>query len=172
MPKASHANVRCGSKADTASIKRNIRFVAKTDIPAGSSDGQSSSLSQRGVEDAVDLHDIVVKQTLSLDHRARRIWRLGPEFRLRLVHHGRETVQVADINGQPHTILQARPLRLRNQPDVEQCLTNAGLRILHQLVCRRINALHSGHKDEVAGVCLVAGSSVDATPPSEKLLRD
>src|ERR1700688_600357 len=53
---------------------------------------QSSSLSQWGVEDAVDLHDIIVKKTLNLDHRARWIWRLGPEFCLRPVHHGREPV--------------------------------------------------------------------------------
>src|SRR4029077_8964432 len=52
-----------------------------------------ASLLQWGVEDAVDLDDIVVEQALDLDHRARRIWWLAPEFRLRLIHHGRETVQ-------------------------------------------------------------------------------
>jgi hypothetical protein len=81
----------------------------------------------------------------------REHYRATVGFCLRFVHHGREPVQVADINGQPHAILQARPLGLRNQPDVEQCLTNAGLRILHQPVGRRITALHSGYKDEVAG---------------------
>jgi hypothetical protein len=65
-----------------------------------------ASLLRRGVEDAVDLDDIVVEQALDLDHRARRIWRLAPEFRLRLIHHGRETVQVPE--GRRSTIGYAR----------------------------------------------------------------
>ena len=105
----------------------------------------------RGVKNAVDLHDIIVKQALDLDHRAGWIGRLAPELRLHLVHHGREAVQVTDVNGEPHTILQAGALRLRNQPDVEESLTNPGVGILHQSVGRRIDALHAGDKDEVTG---------------------
>lgn len=46
----------------------------------------------RGVKNAVDLHDVIVEQALDLDHRAGWIWRLAPQLRLRLVHHGREAV--------------------------------------------------------------------------------
>src|SRR5262249_25649877 len=82
---------------------------------------------------------------------ARWIGRLAPQLRLHLVHHGREAVQVADVDGEPHTILQARALRLRNQPDIEESLANPGVGILHQCVGRRIDALHAGDKDEVTG---------------------
>src|SRR5262249_40858045 len=103
----------------------------------------------RGVKNAVDLHDIIVKQPLDLDHRARRIGRLAPQLRLHFVHHGREAAQVTDVDGEPHTILQARVLRLRNQPDIEESLANSGVGILPQCVGRRIDALHAGDKDEV-----------------------
>jgi hypothetical protein len=63
---------------------------------------------------------------------------------------GAKTVQVADIDGDAHTILQARALRLRNQLDIEQCLTNARLGIFYQCIGRGIDALHAGDKDEVA----------------------
>src|SRR5262245_56816833 len=109
------------------------------------------SPSRRRVKNAVDLHDIVVKQALDLDHRARWIGRLAPQLRLCLVHHGREAAQVADVDGEPHTILQARALRLRNQPDIEESLANSGVGILHQCVGRRIDPLHAGDKDEVTG---------------------
>src|SRR5262249_41772493 len=91
------------------------------------------------------------KQALDLDHRARRIWRLAPQLRLHLVHHGREAVQVADVNGEPHTILQAGALRLRNQRDIEESLANAGGGDLHQFFCCRVHGLHAGDKDEVTG---------------------
>src|SRR6266849_7069728 len=104
-----------------------------------------------GVKDAVDLHDIVVKQAPDLDHGAGRIWRLAPNLCLRLVHHGCKPVQVTHVDGEPHAILQAGALRSSNQPDIEECLTNAGLGVLHQLVGRRIDALHTGDKDEVTG---------------------
>lgn len=42
--------------------------------------------------------------------------------------------------------LQGRALRLGNQLDIEECLTNAGLRILDQSVGRGIDALHAGDK--------------------------
>src|SRR5262249_33672902 len=105
----------------------------------------------RGVKNAVDLHDIVVKQALDLDHRAGRIWRLAPQLRLHLVHHGREAAQVADVNGEPHTILQGGGLPLRNQPDIEGTLANACRGMPPQGVGRRIDPLHAGDKDEVAG---------------------
>src|SRR5271166_1995978 len=108
-------------------------------------------LSQRGVEDAIHFHDVIVKQALDFDHRARWIWRFTPEFCLRLVDHGCEPAQVAHVNGYPYAVLQARTLGLSNQPDVEQGLTNAGLGLLHQSVSRRIDALHAGDKDEIAG---------------------
>ena len=108
-------------------------------------------LFHRRVEYAVDLDDIIVEQTLDLDHGTWWIWRPAPELCLRLVHHRRKTVQIADVHGEPDAILQARALRLRNQSDVEECLPNSPLCILHQLVCRRIDALHSGDKDEIAG---------------------
>ena len=60
-------------------------------------------------------------------------------------------MQVADVYGDPHAILQACALRLGNQSDIEECLTNAGLGILYQCVGPRIDALHAGDKDEVAG---------------------
>src|SRR6516165_407931 len=103
------------------------------------------------IKNAVDLHDVIVEQALDLDHRAGWIWRLAPQLRLRLVHHGREAVQVADVNGEPHTIMQAGALRLRDQPDVEESLANSRVGILHQCVGRRIDPLHAGDKDEVAG---------------------
>ena len=67
--------------------------------------GQADSLFRRGVKDAVDLHDIIVKQALDLDHRAGWIWRFAPQLCLRLVHHGCEAVQVTDVNSEPHAIL-------------------------------------------------------------------
>src|SRR5262249_25601389 len=85
-------------------------------------------------------HDIVVKQALGLDHRAGWIWRLAPQLRLHLVHQGREAVQVADVNGEAHTILQARALRLRNQPDIEENPANSsgnGLSPDRRAACRR-----------------------------------
>src|SRR5689334_14459277 len=109
------------------------------------------SLFDRRVEDAVDLDDVVVEQPLHLDHRARRIWRLAPEFGLRLIHQGRETVQVADIHREPYAILQAGALRLRDQLEIEEGLTNARLGIFKELVGRGIDALHAGDKDKVAG---------------------
>jgi hypothetical protein len=105
----------------------------------------------RGVKNAVDLHDVILNRRWTSNHRAGWIWRLAPELRLHLVHHGREAVQITDVNGEPHTILQAGALRLRNQPDIEESLANSGLGILHQSVGRRIDALHAGDKDEVAG---------------------
>ena len=39
--------------------------------------------------------------------------RLAPQLRLRLVHQRRETVEVADVDREPHAILQAGALRLR-----------------------------------------------------------
>jgi hypothetical protein len=105
----------------------------------------------RGVKNAVDLHDVIVKQPLDLDHRAGWIWRLAPQLRLRLVHHGREVVQVTDVNREPHTIFKAGALRLRNQPDIEESLANSSVGILHQCVGRRIDALHARDKDEVTG---------------------
>src|SRR5438128_10345586 len=102
---------------------RDLRFAkpASNCFFAGKA---SNSSFHRGVKNAVDLHDIVVKQALRLDHCARWIWRLAPQLRLHLVHHGRETVQVTDVNGEPHTILKAGALRLGNQPDIEESLTD------------------------------------------------
>src|SRR5262249_32981100 len=128
-----------------------MRRQAERPSPSRPSPEACDSPSRRRVKNAVDLHDIVVKQALDLDHRARRIGRLAPQLRLHLVHHGREAVQVADVNSEPHTILQARALRLRNQPDIEESLANSGVGILHQCVGRRIDALHAGDKDEVTG---------------------
>jgi len=104
-----------------------------------------------GVKNAVDLHDIIVKQALRLDHRARWIWRLAPELRLHLVHDGRETVQVTDVDSEPHTILKAGALRLSNQPDIDESLTHPGVGILHQSVGCWIDALHASDKNEVTG---------------------
>ena len=70
---------------------------------------------------------------------------------MRLVDHGRVSVQVTDVNREPHAILQAGALRLSNQLEIEECTENAGLRVLHQCVGRRIDALHTGDKDEIAG---------------------
>src|SRR5262245_4344188 len=128
-----------------------MRRQAERPSPSRPSPEACDSPSRRRVKNAVDLHDIVVKQALDLDHRARRIWRLAPQLRLHLVHHGCEAVQVANVNGEPHTILQAGALRLRNQPDIEESLANAGVRIRHEGVGRRIDPLHAGDKDEVAG---------------------
>jgi len=111
----------------------------------------SNSSFHRGVKNAIDLHDIVVKQALRLDHCARWKWRLAPELRLHLVHHRRETVQVTDVNRKPHTILKAGALRLGNQSDVEKGLADPGAGILHQFVGCGIYALHAGDKDQVAG---------------------
>src|SRR5262249_23510820 len=86
-----------------------------------------------------------------LDYRTRWIWWLAPELRLHLVHHGRETMQVTDVNSEPHAILQAGALRLSNQPDVEESLTNPGAGASHQCIGCRIDALHAGDKDEVTG---------------------
>src|SRR5262249_8288050 len=128
-----------------------MRREAERLSPSRPSPEACDSPSRRRVKNAVDLHDIVVKQALDLDHRARRIWRLAPQLRLHPVHHGREASEVADVNSEPHTILQARALRLRNQPDIEESLANAGVGILHQCVGCRIDALHAGDKDEVTG---------------------
>src|SRR5262249_34305901 len=107
-----------------------MRRQAERPSPSRPSPEACDSPSRRRVKNAVDLHDIVVKQALDLDHRARRIGRLAPQLRLHLVHHGREAVQVADVNGEPHTILQAGALRLRYQRDIEESLANAGVGIL------------------------------------------
>src|SRR5712691_6831621 len=112
---------------------------------------QADSLFHWGVKCALDLHDGIVEQALDLDHGTGWIWRLAPEFLLRLVDHGRETVQVTDVNGKPHAILQAGALRLGDQADIEECPANSGLGGLHQGVGRRIDAEHTGDKDEVAG---------------------
>ena len=129
-----------------------------TMIAAGAS-GSSAALIARaaspltfrgGVEDAVDLDDVVVEQALDLHHGSRWIRRLAPEFCLRLVDHGGVTMQVADIYCHSHAILQARALRLGNQPDIEEGLANVSLRILDQRIGGRIDALHAGDKDEVA----------------------
>ena len=60
-------------------------------------------------------------------------------------------MKVADIHRHPHAILQACALRLGNQPDIEEGLANAGLRILNQRVGRWSDALHASDKDEVTG---------------------
>ena len=87
-----------------------------------SAGAQGHSLFRGGVKDAVDLHDIIVEQAPDLDHRAGWIGRLTPELCLRLVDHGRVAMQVADVYGDPHAILQACALRPGNQPDIEECL--------------------------------------------------
>ena len=115
-------------------------FQRKADLPL-----------HRPIKDAVDLHDIVVERALDLDHGAGRIGRLAPELALRLVDHGRVAVQVADVNRDPHAILQARALRLSDQLEIEEGLKDAGLRVRHQGVGRGIDALHAGDEDEVAG---------------------
>lgn len=79
------------------------------------------------------------------------IWRLAPEFRLRLYDHGCVAVQVTHVNREPHAILKAGALRLGNQFEIEEGPKDAGLRVLHQNVGRRIDALHAGDKDEVPG---------------------
>jgi hypothetical protein len=114
-------------------------------------EGMADLLLLWGVKDAVDLDDIVVKQALDLDHRSGWIRRLAPQLGLRLVHHGCETVEVTDVNREPYAILQARALRLSNQLDIEEGTKNAGLRVLHQCVGCRIDALHAGDEDEVTG---------------------
>src|SRR5215472_18377132 len=87
-----------------------MRREAERPSPSRPSPEACDSPSRRRVKNAVDLHDIIVKQALDLDHRGRWIGRLAPQLRLHLVHHGREAVQVADVNSEPHTILQARAL--------------------------------------------------------------
>src|SRR5690349_15792009 len=42
------------------------------------------------VKHAIDFHDIVVEQTLGLEHGPRRIGRLAPQFGLHLVDEGSE----------------------------------------------------------------------------------
>jgi len=78
-------------------------------------------LSQWGVEDAVDFHDVIVKQAPDFDHRARWIWRFTPEFCLRFLHHRCEPVQVAYVNGKPYAILEAR-----SDGDAESVIFSAG----------------------------------------------
>src|SRR5262245_37878552 len=74
----------------------------------------------RRVERAFDLDDHVVEQTLHLDQGARRIGRLAPELGPRLVDQRREAVEIADIDHEPHAILQARALGLGDGADVEE----------------------------------------------------
>src|SRR5207245_6070008 len=139
-PRSGEANVNFAIYA-SRSRASNCFFAGKA----------SNSSFHRGVKNAVDLHDIVVKQALRFDHCARWIWRLAPELRLHLVHHGRETVQVTDVNRKPHTILKAGALRWGNQSDVDKGLAHPGAGILHQFVGCGIYALHAGDKDQVAG---------------------
>ena len=79
--------------------------------PTGPGSGRDSLLLRWRIEDAVDLHDIVVEQTPNLDHRPRRIRRLAPQLCLHLVDHGRKAMQVADVDREPCAILQTGPLR-------------------------------------------------------------
>src|ERR1700704_5134299 len=129
-----------------------------------------ASLFAWGVEYAVDLHDIVVEQALDLDHRAGWIGRLAPQLGLGFFHHGGEPVQVADVDRESHAILQAGALRLGNQPDVEECLANSSLGVLHQRVGRRIDALHASDEDEVTGPRAEAPGSLrlDGTGRTER----
>src|SRR5690348_15520827 len=90
-------------------------------------------LLRRRIEDAVDLDDVAVEQPIGLEHGARRIGRLAPQFGLHLVDQGRDPRQVADIDGKPDTILQGGALRLGDQPDVEERLADARLVTLDQL---------------------------------------
>ena len=62
-----------------------------------------------------------------------------------------DPAEVADVDREPHAILQAGALRLGDQPDVEEGLADAGLVALNQLVGRGVDALHAGDEDEVAG---------------------
>src|ERR1700722_14102036 len=111
---------------------------------------KSPSLRCRRVENTVDLDDIVVEQALHLEHGARRIRRLAPEFRLYLAHERREPMQVGYVDREADAIPQCRTLRFGNEFQIQESLTNARLVTFHQFVGGRIDALHAGNKNEVA----------------------
>jgi hypothetical protein len=110
---------------------------------------QLASLVFWSVENTVDLDDIVVEQALNLEHSPRRIWRLTPELCLYLAHQRREAVQIGYVDRDTDAILQGRPLRVCNQFQVQEGLTNTSLVTVHQFFAGRIDALHPCNKDEV-----------------------
>src|SRR5436190_19932790 len=103
-----------------------------------------------GVENTVDLDDIVVEQALNLKHSPRRIWRLAPKLCLHLADQRRKAMQVGYVNRDADAILQRRTLRLGNEFQIQKSLTNTILVTFYQFIGRRIDALHTRNKDEIA----------------------
>src|SRR4029453_1379613 len=66
--------------------------------------------------------------------RCTGVGRPAPQFGLRLLHHGRETRQIAEIDREPHAVLEARILRLGDGLDIEERATSARLWILDEFI--------------------------------------
>src|SRR5262249_31778423 len=113
----------------------------------------------RRVEDAVDLHDIVIEQALHLDHGPRRIGWSAPQLGLRPFYHRRKAREVAEIDCEPYAILEARALRFCDCFDVEKGLANSRLGVFHELVGGWIDALHTSNEDKVPCSCAEAPSA-------------
>jgi hypothetical protein len=104
-----------------------------------------------GVENAVDFNDIVIKQTPHLKHGSWRVRRPSPKFGLYFADQRRQAVQVGYIDCNADAILKSCALRLGNEFQIQESLTNARLVSIDQFIGGRIDALHPGNKNKIAG---------------------
>ena len=104
-----------------------------------------------GVKNAIDFNDIVIKQTPHLKHGSWWVRWPSPKFGLYFADERRDAVQVGYVDCNADAILKSCALRLGNEFQIQESLTNARLVSIDQFIGGRIDALHPGNKNKVAG---------------------